>query len=1202
MNIMVISLGVDDLYLKRIEMQGFKSFADKIVIDVGRGVTGIVGPNGSGKSNISDALRWVMGEQSAKSLRSGKMEDVIFNGTQKRKPLSFAEVTLVLDNESHFFDSEYKELAVTRRVFRSGESEYLINGAQCRLKDVHELFMDTGLGREGYSVVGQGKIDEIISAKSEDRRQVFEEASGISKYRHRKTEAERKLERTEENLVRVRDILTELSGRVEPLRKQSEKARKYLDLREELKGIEVSSSVDIIDKNKDELEKNARLLETASCDYENERKKLLQAEAESEELYAAMRETDEKTGRMREELDAMRSELAEKKSKAALLQNNIENYKKNIFAAENEEAANEKAIENEKKLIERAAEEKREAESRIESEKRQLALMEENGRRLTDEMVRRGREVEEVRQNIRQCEKQLSEAESSSKGLDILAESIETRKIAIEQDIKASYENEKKLHAETERIEQELEQAVKDKNESAEMYGSASAEAEKTARSAEEKKDEFNHMSSMIGEKQGRLRMLEEMERSLEGYQRSVRDLINAHKAGRYTGNITGIFSKLITVPRQYNVAIEIALGGAMQNVIVPTEEDAKEAVNYLKANRLGRVTFLPLSSQEKRRLENEARILAERGVIGVAADLVERDNYLDNTVEALLGRVIVTDNQDNAIRLAKAYKYRFKIVTLSGEEFRVGGSITGGSINRAVSVLGRAEEIEALKKEVKSLSKSAEKAEDDIAVMGDRVRALARTREEMRMLLSEKEVVISRLEAERNAVNVRLEEEKERRARLRAEKDEKAASLLNNSELKQDRLLEKEKAKSTLELMEEELRQRQTELNDAMERKDKASSEIFEQKMAIANVEKDIAMICERERIAAEHIKSLEAENEAKRAAAKSLAENAESTRKLIEAENALSAEIDEKINKLECEVKSAVLGKSGKDEKAARLRDEIRRMNDTVYALQNETARLESVKSKLDYNIENAVNRLWDEYEMTYSAAKECYRPGMSIAESQKKIASLRGAIRALGNVNVDAVEEYLEVKERYDFLSAQVSDLDDAKSQLEKLIGEITTVMKDIFAQKFKVINTYFGEIFKELFGGGNASVSLTDKNNILDSGIDIEVQPPGKKLQSIAPLSGGEKALTAIALLFALMKVSPSPFVVLDEIEAALDDINVYRFADYMRRRTDMTQFVVITHRRGTMESADVLYGVTMQEKGVSKLLSMKLEDVKEYQEV
>ncbi len=489
------------MYLKRIELQGFKSFADKTIIEVNSGVTGIVGPNGSGKSNISDALRWVMGEQSAKSLRSGKMEDVIFNGTQQRKALSFAEVTLVLDNESHFFDSEYKELAVTRRVFRSGESEYLLNGAQCRLKDVHELFMDTGLGREGYSVVGQGKIDEIISAKSEDRRQVFEEASGISKYRHRKTEAERKLERTEENLVRVRDILSELEGRVEPLRKQSEKARKYFDLREELKGIEVTSFVDIIDKNKAELEKNEKLSEAAARDYETEKDKLTKAEVESEALYAAMRESDEKTGKVREKLDAARQELSEKTADKALLENNIENYEKNIFSAKKETEANEKSAENEKNALKELFYEKERANAELEKEKKELSEAEERAQEITRKMEEKGRFLEDIRQKIRDGEKRLSEAESNSKGLDILKESITTRQSSIASDIEASKENARKLGEEEKRISEELDKANRDRQKTLQSADDINAKAEAAARASEEKKNEFNRMSSLLGEK-----------------------------------------------------------------------------------------------------------------------------------------------------------------------------------------------------------------------------------------------------------------------------------------------------------------------------------------------------------------------------------------------------------------------------------------------------------------------------------------------------------------------------------------------------------------------------------------------------------------------------------------------------------------------------------------------------------------------------
>ncbi len=1190
------------MYLKRIEMQGFKSFADKITVEVGKGVTGIVGPNGSGKSNISDALRWVMGEMSAKSLRSGNMQDVIFNGTQKRKPLSFAEVTLILDNETHFFQSDYNEIAVTRRVFRSGESEYLINGAQVRLKDIHELFMDTGLGREGYSVVGQGRIDELLSAKAENRRQVFEEAAGISKYRHRKDEAERKLEKTEDNLVRVRDVLQELESRVGPLQRQSEKAKKYLDLREELKGIEVSTSVDIIDKNRSELTKYEELINNLNEQLEKEKTALNDAERESDDLYALLKETDEKTTTLRQELDEEKENYNNSSNNIKLLTNNIENYKNNIISLDAEEAANKKLTEEANKALEDSFNEEENIKQKLLKTREELLKLEEEGSRVSENMAQKGIVLEEVRNRIRQAERALSDADSRMSNLDVLEESIETRRFSIEADLTGARDNTKRLEEELVRLEKDLNDAKEARLIAEKAFNKAEKEAEEKNLATEEKKEEFNRLSNLIGEKQGRLKMLEEMERALEGYQRSVKDLINAHKAGRYPGKITGILSKLINVSKEYSVAIEVALGGAMQNVVVPNEEAAKEAVNYLKEHKLGRVTFLPLTSQEKRRLDNESRIMGEKGVIGIAADLVGREAFLDNTVESLLGRVVVTDSQDNAIRLAKMYKYKFKIVTLSGEVFQPGGSITGGSMNRASSVLGREEEIEELKKEVKRLEKLSEKAEDAIEDLIMDARELMGEKEEARNALSEKDIASSRLAAEKTAIENRLGEEKERLEKLMREKDEIAYKISNNEQLKREHRQEKENARKALEEAEKELAEKQAALGDAMREKDESASRIFEKRMEVTGIEKDIDLIRERQSLTRTRIENLKAENDAKNSTKEMINRNIERTEQEIKAISEEMNKTGERVTEIEAKLIAQAQGKSGTDERVGVLRDEIKRLNDTIYSLQNESVRLEGQKSKIDYNIENAVNRLWDEYELSYSAAKECYVPVESIAEAQKRIASLRGAIRALGNVNVDAIEEYKEVKDRYEFLSGQVKDMEEGKASLEKLIREITVVMKDIFEEKFKIINEYFGEIFIELFGGGKASVSLIDKDNILESGIEIAVQPPGKKLLSINLLSGGERALTAIALLFALMKVSPSPFVVLDEIEAALDDINVYRFANYMRNRVDSTQFIVITHRRGTMESADVLYGVTMQEKGVSKLLSMSLKDVKEYEEV
>ncbi len=1184
------------MYLKRIELQGFKSFADKTVIEVHQGVTAIVGPNGSGKSNISDAVRWVMGEQSAKTLRGGKMEDVIFAGTQKRKPLGYAEVSLVLDNTTHFLPCEYEEVEITRRVFRSGESEYMINRTACRLKDINELLMDTGLGRDGYSIVGQGKIAEIVSSKGEERRQIFEEAAGISKYRYRKNEAERKLNHTEDNLVRVRDILGELTERVEPLRKQSEKAIKYLDLREELKGIEVSALLQLTDIKREESVKTGELYQNAVREFEEAKTTLDEYNEKSDKLYAEMRETDSELEGKREHLAKLEGDSASIENERAIIKNNIENHKVNIVRIETELAGWSHREEDTKAQITVLEEQKNQFNERFLKMVDELQTLEEEDRLIGEEVSRRVKALDTAREEVLNLRSKKSEAQSRLDSIDLITQNIETRRFSIEVDIAAASDDINRLTAKCSELSEKAEKAQTEFDKLSDEVFEVNQTYHNANRKGGELKTKYNELSTKLGEKQGRRKMLEEMEKGLEGYARSVRDLLKAKDDGKYRGNLIGVLSKLITVDKKYTTAIETALGNAMQNIVVDTEADAKEAIEYLKSNRLGRVTFLPISSQEGRRLDNEDRVMANDGAVSVASDVVECDDSIKNVIEALLGRTVIMDNMDNAVKLAKATHYKFKIVTLAGELLQPGGSITGGSVNRAQALLGRKDEIERLNLECDKLQEQTEKLEDEIDDLMELAEKSRRKESQLREKLSESENKLMKVKAEADMKESLLNMAHERHEKLMGEKTQISTQQTDTVETKKKLREILEGSDELIEKAEEIVRTKQEAVREETLRREAHSGKVIDKKMEINSAQKDVEIAGQRIEDAKRSILNSQSDYKLKLDEKRAQEDMITSLEKQIEENLMRQNQCAIAIESMKEEIKAYMSGRSGNDIELEKLREGIKELNERILVLQGEVVRIETKKNKIEEDLENAANRLWDNYELTYNTALEFKKDIGSLSEAQKVISQLKNSIRALGNINVDAIEEYKEVKGRYEFMSTQVADMEKAKADLEKLIGEMMAVMREQFAKKFQIINELFGKSFVELFGGGKAEVKLLNPLDTLESPIEIEVQPPGKKLQSITLLSGGEHALTAIALLFALLQVSPAPFLVLDEIEAALDDENVYRFADYIRSRGDNTQFVVITHRRGTMEAADILYGVTMQEKGVSRLLSMKLDEV------
>ena len=1009
------------MYLKTIELNGFKSFPDKTVLDFTGGVTTIVGPNGSGKSNISDAIRWVLGESRAKSLRGGNMQDVIFSGTARRKPLNYAEVSVTIDNSDHALQIDFEEVMITRRVYRSGEGEYFINKSPCRMKDINELFMDTGLGRDGYSIVGQGKIDEIISGKPQDRRNFFEEAAGISKYRHKKDEAERKLCQTNDNLLRLNDILNELEQRLPALEKSSQKAVKFLGLKEELKQLEIRYW----------------------CRYLKQYRGMM---SELEDKKSKLSQDIEASERRIEELDQRALLLSQKRREADLLTEEFhkkeKNFEYNIAAFENQITLYELEIQRNLQDIERLKQEKELDYSKL---NRYDAL------------------ISDRQEKISQLEKNRQSIHGEMEGFSALQEEIA------------------RIHKETELLKNELEKSRQNRSE----------------------------LTVQRNTKQGKAMYLSEMEKNYEGYQKSVKELFSASNDGQLNGAVLhGTLADIITADKKTALAFDAVLGNSLQNIVVNDESDAKKAIDYLKQHELGRVTFLPVHKIKEREYDFGVA-LKEKGVIGKAVDLLKYQSKFQGIISSLLGKTLIVDTYQTAQDLSRKYHSSFRIVTLSGEVFHAGGSIVGGHILKSTGFLSKSASILEMKEEIKEMDK----------------------------------LLVSMLEQE-NRLSLSIEE-----TTLQAEKLSEGLSELNQK-------------KAYLSFLEEGI-------HDEIEHQKTVISEKEEYEKSVKQKEQNIVALLNK--------------NEA-------LSEDIEFKQEQIQGE------------KLQLKLTGSELieihkQKESMDETFICQQEEQKKERENLLSLEQELSRFQVKSEKIQSDIEIYTQNLWEHYEMTYSQGLET----VSLEEGdeatdKKQIMELKAKIRVLGDVNLSSVEEYREVNERYTFMKNQEEDLLKGKQELEKLIEEMLSVMKSDFKTEFDKIHANFKEIFRALFNGGNASLKLSEPDNVLESGIEIIVQPPGKKLESISLLSGGEKAFTAIALLFSVLSLKPLPFCVFDEIEAALDEVNVYRFAEYIKNYKQKTQFILVSHRRGTMEHADTLYGVTMQEKGVSKLVSLRMKDV------
>lgn len=1182
--------------LKKLYIHGFKSFADRVEMTFEHGVTGVVGPNGCGKSNISDAVRWVLGEQSARQLRGSKMEDVIFNGTEKRRRMAYCEVTLTFDNEDRSLPSDYTEVAVTRRVFRTGESEYLLNGAACRLKDVVDLFRDTGIGRDGYSIVGQGRVGEILSQKSEDRRQVFEEAAGIVKYKARKSEAEKRLDNTEQNLSRIADIISELESRLEPLRLQSEDARKYLAMREEQKGLDLNV---FLIRSERYQEKIAELRLTA----ESMRETLAQNEREQqalnerrESVQNQLSEREEKAAELRESLQALIQEVEAQEGQANVLRERLAASRREQARVEDEKRAAEEGETGMRRRIETLEGEiAREGEAVAAREERQTAL----DRALEEAEAAAARletEAEDAKERVIRFMNDMGDVKSEQARLTALGEAID-RQLA---SLSAGAEEDSRVTADLTRAVEDAEGVWDEENDRLKALNEAAREiSERTRRAGEEYERLTAESQKLLSIKQelgSRLKLLTEMQRDYEGYNLSVKQvLMEAERRGG--AGVHGVVASILHAPQKLERALDMVLGGTLQNVVVDRDEDAKAMIEYLKRNRYGRATFLPISSIRGRTLDmGERRVLSMPGCVGLASEMVTYDPIYRGIVENLLGRTVIAEDLNSGIAIQRAGRYQFRLVTLDGDVMHSGGSMTGGSVqSRMTSLLSREREITESTENMKKLTEKLAQAQNQLKKGEEERAALKRERAQLFDDVHQQEIAVTRAEDHLARAREELNGHTGRAARVneaRAQLAEQKAEILSQLDALGQR---RETTEDEGEALRKKAQALQTSLSEKRAALNAQRQEAGDARVALATAKRGFEALKQ----------DLSRLNAQKGDAARALAEAAES---LLALACRLKAD-EEALTTEEGRLELARRGLNGAredfqraDESRLKAQTELKEISESAERLRVATEeftdrshRAEMALSRAENDLEQMTARIWEDYQLTYEGAEPFRDPDFKLAESEKRLNTLRAAIRAMGPVNVSAMDEYRETSERYTELAAQRDDLERAKNDLMGIISELTGKMETQFRAQFEQLDVYFRQTFTELFGGGRAELRLEDPKDALNTGIEIVAQPPGKKLQMLSLLSGGERALTAIAILFAMLKLKPTPFCILDEIEAALDDANIDNFAEYLQTYSNKTQFVVVTHRKGTMSRCDALYGVAMEEKGVSKLVSVKLAD-------
>ena len=1179
------------MVFKELEIQGFKSFPDKVKITFDAGVTGVVGPNGSGKSNLSDAVRWVLGETSSRQLRAaGKMEDVIFGGTRRRGAMGFASVRLTLDNASHTFDVDADEVTIGRKYYRSGDSEYTINGQVCRLKDVYELLLDTGIGRDGYSVIGQGRIAEIVAAKSSERREIFEEACGIAKYRYRKTEAERRLAAAGENLERLRDILGELESRVGPLEKESAKAEKFLELAAKRKTLEVTLWTDGVHRAREAVRQQVRDYETAQADYERFDRETKAAEQEAEEIRMQAQQLTIAVERLNGDIRSITEQISGSESRIAVLENDILRNEESAASLRQEIAAGEQDSTEAAAALQRHRAVAKTMEAEGEKLAAEIEALNAEIARLTDASTASGARKDSLRAELTGLTAQRTEAQVAQAAAEAAEETARQRLPALEQSLQDAT-------AQWDEAKQDLEDTVKYRRmleENEKQLANVRSGLELKLKGRKAALDEADNAEQRLGREldaaRQRLSVLRELEKNMDGYQNSVKAVMRAAGARRLRG-VIGPVSAILKVEPGCEVAVETALGGALQNIVVENEAAAKAAIALLRNDNAGRATFLPLDTVQpgvfRGRLSGTARL---------ASSLVQADRRYDNIVSNLLGRIIVVDDINEASRVARDNGYHNKVVTLDGQVVNAGGSFTGGSVQRSAGLFTRKQEMEELRIKAAKLQKDCLAAQEKTDQCKEQVDAL---QAELTATASEQITAANdkvRAEAEQKRLEAAVQQLETARSNGQQQIDALQAALAESRSRADEAAAQQAQLTAKIDLLTAEMNRIAEGDDSFLARQGELSQKLSAKRLEQVTRQKDaelaysqIAALEQRAQDAAARRASLEESLAA-------LAQRSESCRTEIAAIRQAKTDSQTEIAAKEKAIREATEKRLERQQAETETLARARTSADSREEMGREMARLAERKAAAETEYDQTVAKLWDEYQLSVSQAEELCIEFESLTALRAQVADLRGKIRALGSVNVSAIEEYKEVKARYDALVRQVTDVEESRSELSRMISKLSAQMKEIFSDSFRAINENFGRVFTELFGGGEASLVLEDESDVLSCGIGIRVAPPGKVIKNLEALSGGEQALVAISIYFAILAVNPAPFCILDEIEAALDDANVVRFAQYLRRVSDKTQFIVITHRRGTMEAANVLYGVTMQEDGVSKLLKLDLEQV------
>ena len=1179
------------MVFKELEIQGFKSFPDKVKITFDAGVTGVVGPNGSGKSNLSDAVRWVLGETSSRQLRAaGKMEDVIFGGTRRRGAMGFASVRLTLDNASHTFDVDADEVTIGRKYYRSGDSEYTINGQVCRLKDVYELLLDTGIGRDGYSVIGQGRIAEIVAAKSSERREIFEEACGIAKYRYRKTEAERRLAAAGENLERLRDILGELESRVGPLEKESAKAEKFLELAAKRKTLEVTLWTDGVHRAREAVRQQVRDYETAQADYERFDRETKAAEQEAEEIRMQAQQLTIAVERLNGDIRSITEQISGSESRIAVLENDILRNEESAASLRQEIAAGEQDSTEAAAALQRHRAVAKTMEAEGEKLAAEIETLNAEIAQLTDASTASGARKDSLRAELTGLTAQRTEAQVAQAAAEAAEETARQRLPALEQSLQDAT-------AQRDEAKQDLEDTIKYRRmleENEKQLANIRSGLELKLKGRKAALDDADNAEQRLGREldaaRQRLSVLRELEKNMDGYQNSVKAVMRAAGARRLRG-VIGPVSAILKVEPGCEVAVETALGGALQNIVVENEAAAKAAIALLRNDNAGRATFLPLDTVQpgvfRGRLSGTARL---------ASSLVQADRRYDNIVSNLLGRIIVVDDINEASRVARDNGFRSKVVTMDGQVVNAGGSFTGGSVQRSAGLFTRKQEMEELRVKAARLQKDCLAAQEKTDQCKEQVDAL---QAELTATASEQITAANdkvRAEAEQKRLEAAVQQLETTRSNGQQQIDALQAALAESRSRADEAAAQQAQLTAKIDLLTAEMNRIAEGDDSFLARQGELSQKLSAKRLEQVTRQKDaelaysqIAALEQRAQDAAARRASLEESLAA-------LAQRSESCRTEIAAIRQAKTDSQTEIAAKEKAIREATEKRLERQQAETETLARARTSADSREEMGREMARLAERKAAAETEYDQTVAKLWDEYQLSVSQAEELCIEFESLTALRAQVADLRGKIRALGSVNVSAIEEYKEVKARYDALVRQVTDVEESRSELSRMISKLSAQMKEIFSDSFRAINENFGRVFTELFGGGEASLVLEDETDVLSCGIGIRVAPPGKVIKNLEALSGGEQALVAISIYFAILAVNPAPFCILDEIEAALDDANVVRFAQYLRRVSDKTQFIVITHRRGTMEAANVLYGVTMQEDGVSKLLKLDLEQV------